>query len=41
MTIYKNKYQAYKAKNSLKSALQYKVLKYNDGYIVACGLLTL
>lgn len=41
MTIFKNKYQAKKALKNKNSNLNYKILKYNNGYIVAFGLLSL
>lgn len=41
MTIFETRYKAKKAKIKLNSTLKYKILKYNDGYIVACGLLVL
>lgn len=43
MTIFKNRYQAKKALLNKPTHLQnqYKILQFNQGYIVACGLLTL
>lgn len=41
MTIFKNRYQAKKALIAKNSKLKYSILKYKDGFIVACGLLTL
>ena len=39
MTIFETRYKAKKAKKEKNDlGLEYKVLKYKEGYIVACGL---
>ena len=43
MTIFKNRHQAKKALLNKPEPMQskYKILKFQHGFIVACGLLTL